>query len=85
MPEYDWSQLRQQAPGQYKSYVDLLPGEWTRIKIEVSGLKAQLYVNDSQQPVLIVADLKHPDSQGAVALWTGLGTEGYFANRRISK
>jgi hypothetical protein len=85
MPEYEWSRLRKEAPGQYESYVDLLPGEWTKIKIEVSGVKARLFVNDSTQPVLVVNDLKHGDSKGAVALWIGLGTEGYFANLRLSK
>jgi hypothetical protein len=35
--------------------------------------------------VLIVNDLKHGDSKGAVALWIGLGSEAYFANLRISK
>lgn len=85
MPEYEWSRLRREAPGQYESYVDLLPGEWTKIKIEVSGVKARLYVNDSPQPVLVVNDLKHGDSEGAVAMWIGLGTEAYFANLRISK
>lgn len=85
MPEYEWSRLRRDAPGQYESYVDLVPGEWTKIKIEVSGAKARLYVNDSPQPVLIVVDLKHGDSQGAVALWIGMGTEAYFANLRVSQ
>ncbi len=50
MPEYEWSRLRKEAPGQYESYVDLVPGEWTKIKIEVSGVKARLFVNDSTQP-----------------------------------
>jgi hypothetical protein len=85
MPEYEWSRLRKEAPGQYESYVDLVPGEWTKIKIEVSGVKARLFVNDSTQPVLVINDLKHGDSEGAVALWIGLGTEGYFANLRLSK
>jgi hypothetical protein len=62
-----------------------MPGEWTKIKIEISGVKARLYVNDSTQPVLVVNDLKHGDSEGAVALWIGLGTEGYFANLRLLK
>src|SRR6266481_8997194 len=75
MPEYEWSRLRKEAPGQYESYVDLVPGEWTKIKIEVSGVKARLFVNDSTQPVLVINDLKHGDSEGAVALWIGLGTE----------
>lgn len=85
MPEYPWARLRKEAPGQYESYVDLLPGEWTRIKIEVIGVEARLYVNDAPQPVLLVNDLKHGNSQGAVALWIGMGTEGYFAGLRISK
>jgi hypothetical protein len=78
MPEYEWSRLRKETPGQYESYVDLMPGEWTKIKVEVSGVRARLYVNDAPQPVLVVNDLKHGDSKGAVALWIGLGTEGYF-------
>jgi hypothetical protein len=85
MPDYEWSRLRREALGQYESYVDLVTGEWTKIKIEVSGIKARLYVNDSQQPVLVVNDLKHGDSQGAVALWIGLGTEAYFADLRLSQ
>jgi hypothetical protein len=85
MPEFPWSRLRTETPGQYESYVDLIPGEWTRVKIEVSGVKAQLYVNNSPQPVLIVNDLKHGDTRGAVALWIGLGTEAYFADLRISQ
>lgn len=85
MPDYPWSRLRKESPGVYESYVDLEPGEWTKIKIEVSGVKARLYVDDARQPVLIVNDLKHEDSQGGVALWIGMGTEAYFANLRISE
>ena|SRR5215469_13846766 len=85
MPDYEWSTLRRESPGQYESYVDLIPGEWTKIKIEVSSAKARLYVNDSSQPVLVVNDLKHGDGQGALALWIGLGTEAYFAHLRLSE
>jgi hypothetical protein len=84
MPEYDWSRLRTETGGQYESYADLVPGEWTKIKIQVSGVRARLYVNDAPQPVLLVNDLKHGDVKGAVALWIGLGAEAYFTNLRIS-
>jgi hypothetical protein len=84
MPEYEWSRLRKETPGQYESYVDLVPGEWTKIRVEVSGTKARLYVNDAPQPALVVNDLKHGNVKGAVALWIGLGTEAYFANLRLS-
>ena len=84
MPEYEWSRLRKEARGQYESYADLIPGEWTKIKIEVSGVKARLYVNKSPEPALIVNDLKHGDSKGTVALWIGIGTEAYFADLKLS-
>ena len=85
MPDYQWSRLRREAPERYESYVDLVPGEWTKIKVEVNGVKVRLYVNDSPQPVLIVNDLKLGDSKGTVALWIGLGTEAYFTNLRVSE
>ncbi len=39
MPDYPWSRLRKESPGQYESYVDIVPGEWMKIKVEVNGLK----------------------------------------------
>jgi hypothetical protein len=85
LPEYEWNRLRTEAPGQYESYVDLAPGEWTKIKVEVNGVKARLYVNGAPQPALVVNDLKLGDSKGGVALWIGVGTEAYFANLRMSE
>ena len=84
-PEYEWQRLRTEAPGQYESYVDLVPGEWTRIRVEVSGVKARLYVNGGAQPVLVVNDLKHGDGAGGVGLWIGMGTEAYFSNLRVGE
>jgi signal peptidase I len=41
--------LRKEFPEKYESYVDLVAGEWTRVKIEVRGEKARLYVNGVEQ------------------------------------
>ncbi len=84
-PDYEWLRLRNESPGKYESYVDLVPGEWTRIRVEVSGLKMRLYVNGASQPTLVVNDLKMGDTQGGVALWIGVGTEAYFANLRVTE
>ena len=85
IPEYEWFRLRDETPGKYESYVDLVPGEWTKLRIEVSGVKMRLYVNGASQPALVVNDLKHGDSTGSVALWIGPGTEAYFANLRLTR
>jgi hypothetical protein len=84
MPGYPWQLLRQDFPEKYETYVDLVPGEWTRIKVEVRGEKARLYVRGVEQPTLIVNDLKQGQSKGAIALWIGTGTVAHFANLRIS-
>jgi len=84
-PDFPWNRLRQEFPEKYESYVDLMPGEWTKMKIEVRGDKARLYVHDAPQPVLVVNDLKHGPSQGQLALSIGPGTIAHFADLRVSK
>ncbi len=84
-PTWTWSRLRQETPSKYESYVDLLPNVWTKIKIEVRGDKARLYVNDISQPVLIVNDVKSgATARGGVALWIGPGTIGHFRNLTVT-
>jgi hypothetical protein len=78
-PDFPWYRLREEAPGVYESYTDLVPGDWTPIRIVVSGSRAQLYVNGAQQPCLVVNDLKLGETRGQIALWIGAGTEGYFS------
>jgi hypothetical protein len=68
----------------YESYTDLVVGEWTRIKIFVSGVRAELCVNEAEQPCLIVKDLKLGETQGQIALWVGNGTEAYFSDVKIT-
>ena len=82
-PDHPWHRLRKESPGVYESYVDLVPGEWARVKIVVSGTEARLYVHGAEQASLIVKDLKLGASEGAVALWIGPGTEAHFAGLRI--
>lgn len=83
-PEFPWYRLRKEFPEKYESYVDLVPGEWTKIKIEVRGRNAKLYVHGSTQPVLLVNDLKLGEAKGAIALWIGTGTVAHFAKLRVT-
>ena len=84
-PGYPWFKLRKENPGVYESYVDLVAGEWTKVKIRVKGKDARLYVNDAPQPCLIVTDMKHEVESGGIALWIGIGTDGYFKNLKVTK
>lgn len=83
-PDFTWQKLRTEAPGVYESYVDLETGVWTHLKLEITGVRARLYVNGASQPVLIVNDLKRGATSGQVGLWIGAGTEAYFRNLQIA-
>jgi hypothetical protein len=85
VPGFPWQELRAATPGKYESYVDLVPGDWTRVKIQFAGTNARLYVNGSEQPVLVVHDLKQPVEAGAIALWIGPGTTAYFSDLSLSR
>jgi len=80
-PDWPWFRLRKETPSRYESYVDILPDNWTRIKIEVHGARARLFVNGQQQPTLVVNDVKSgPSARGAVALWLEAATIAHFRN-----
>jgi hypothetical protein len=85
IPGFPWDKLRSENPGQYESYVDLVPGQWTKFKIQVKGRAARLYVNGAWQPTLIVNDLKQPVSNGGIAFWVGQGTIAHFADLKITR
>jgi hypothetical protein len=84
IPGFPWNKLRSETPGKYESYVDLVPGQWTQVKIEVAGSRARLFVNGTDQPVLIVNDLKQPPTNGSIALWVGPGTLAHFTDLKVT-
>lgn len=84
-PAWTWERLRRETPERYESYVDLVPGVWTQVRIEVRGTQARLYVHGQRQPTLLVNDLKTgAEARGAIALWIGPGTVAHFRNLRIT-
>ena len=82
-PDHPWHRLREETPGRYEAYVDLVPDTWTSVRIVVDGDRARLHVHGNEQPTLIVNDLKLPESSGGVGLWVGPGTRAHFRNLRV--
>ena len=83
-PDWPRPRLRKETPGKYEAYVDLVPGEWTKIRIEVHGDRARLYVHENPQPTLIVNDVKSgTHAKGAVALWLGPETIAHLRNLTV--
>jgi len=82
-PDFPWERLRKESPGVYESYADLEAGVWTKMRIAVSGTKAQLYVNGTGQPCLMVNDLKLGETHGQIMLWAYGTTDAYFSNLTV--
>jgi len=83
-PGFEWYRLRREWPWVYESHADLELERWTKVKIEVAGRGAKLYLNESTKPTLIVDGLKGEDLRGVVALWNYTNEEAYFSNVRIT-
>ncbi len=83
-PDFDWYKLHRGWPWVYEAYADLQSETWTKVRIEVMGRSAKLYLNGSENPSLVVDGLKGQDLRGGVALWGYQGQEAYFSNVRIT-
>jgi len=84
-PDYKFDRLRAEAAGEYEAYVDLVPAEWTSLRVAVSGGTAKLYVHGADQPTLWINDLKlGGDASGAVGLYVDNGTDGFFRNLKVT-
>lgn len=85
-PDFKFDRLRKEFPEKYESYADMGLNEWIKVKIEVKGKQAKLFLNDNKQPSLIVNDLKLGENvSGALGLFVDVGTEGYFRDLKVTK
>lgn len=84
-PEFPWYRLRKESSGLYESYVDMVQGEWIKVKIEVTGKAAKLYLHGADQPCLIVNDLKHEELEGMIALWLHSSTLARYRDLKVTK
>jgi len=85
-PDYKFDRLRKESPERYEAYADMELDKWITLRIEVKGAQAKLFLNNNEQPSLVVNDLKHgANTAGAIALWVETGTEGYFRDLKVHK
>ena len=82
-PDFRFDRLRRESPERYESYAELELNRWIKMKIVVNALRAELYLDDKEQPALIVTDLKLGESLGGVGVWLESGTIAYFRDLKI--
>ena len=81
-PEWGWRRLRTVHPSRYEAYVDLVPGAWTHLHVDVGPRVARLYVNYAAQPTLIAERIigGTPSPAREIGLFYGPRTEANFAH-----
>jgi hypothetical protein len=84
-PQFTWEKLRAESPGKYEAAVTPVPDPdgWFHARIVVEGRKVSVLVNDSSTTSLVVTQLSDRH-KGLVGLWVGNGSDGDFANLRIT-
>lgn len=84
-PDYDWPRLRKEFPEEFENPVDasVAPTDWVPLRVVVKGRTIQVYVGLVKAPTLEVRKLGQHD-RGMIGLWTGNGSDGDFANLRIT-
>lgn len=60
--------------------VDLPENEWIRVRIDVAGGEARVYIGESAEPVLVVTDLARGAGSGAVGVSGPPDGSAYFSN-----
>jgi len=58
--------------------------EWIRLRIEIAGSQARVFINDATAPDLEIMYLKHGTSKGAIGLMGPKDSTAYFSNFRYT-
>lgn len=84
-PKYTFAYFRENNITKYESQVDIDLNEWIQLKAVVQDSTAKFYINDMNNPVLIVDDMKHgSDLTGSVGFFVDIGTEAFFKDLKIT-
>jgi hypothetical protein len=82
-PDHTWEALRAGKTGMYESAVKPIPDPsgWFHARIEVTRQKVSVWVDDANEPCLVVDRLANREN-GKVGLWVD-SREGTFSNLKI--
>ncbi|MDQ3472988.1 MAG: hypothetical protein M3447_04545 [Acidobacteriota bacterium] len=67
-PRMNFSPTWQLYP-EFNAVADFPRNQWTHVRIEVSATSMEMYVDNQEKPVLVVARLRGVTDKGAVSFW----------------
>ena len=72
-------------PGSYEGSAPVALKEWIKMRIEVNGETAEMFVNDLKYSSFIVDKMLGNNKMGGVGLYVDIGTIGYFKDLKVTK
>jgi hypothetical protein len=72
-------------PGSYEGSAPVALKEWIKMRIEVNGETAEMFINDMKYSSFIVDKMLGKNKIGGVGLYVDIGTIGYFRDLKITK
>jgi sugar lactone lactonase YvrE len=64
----------------FTGFATIPSGEWVHVRLEVKGTQARVFVGDGDDPDLVIHELKHGISAGAIGLMGPKDGTAYFSN-----
>jgi hypothetical protein len=84
-PHYKFDTLRKIAPFRYEGSAPVALNEWIKMRIEVNGETAEMFINDARYSTFIVDKLLGSNKKGGIGLYVDIGTIGYFRDLKVTK
>jgi hypothetical protein len=84
-PHYKFDTLRKIAPFRYEGSAPVALNEWIKMRIEVNGETAEMFINDAKYSTFIVDKLLGSYKKGGIGLYVDIGTIGYFRDLKVTK
>jgi hypothetical protein len=72
-------------PGSYEGSAPVALKEWIKMRIEVNGETAEMFINDMKYSSFIVDKMLGKNKIGGVGLYVDIGTIGYFKDLKVTK
>ncbi len=85
-PHAKFETLRKNYPaGSYEGSAPVALNEWIKMRIEVNGETAEMFINDMKHSSFIVDKMLGKVKKGYVGLYVDIGTIGYFKDLKVTK
>ncbi len=85
-PDFKFQTLRDKFPaGSYEGSAPVSLNEWIKMRIEVNGEMAEMFINDAKYSTFVVEKMLGNNKKGFVGLYVDIGTIGYFKDLKVTK